>query len=300
MDKKDKFQFGLSKTKKSFAKKLADVFTGKEIDEDVYEELIELLITSDVPFSVSEQIIENAKKNAKKNDIKDKDKLMNVVAIEAKNIVDKNKWDKQINFPCAILFVGVNGVGKTTTIAKLANKFKKEGKSVSLVAADTFRAAACEQLDVWAKRINVPIIKSREGQDPSSVVFDGLSHAKAKNVDVLLCDTAGRLQSKQNLMDELNKIYRVLRNNSEDINIYTLMVLDAGAGQNSIVQAESFSQSVNIDGIIMTKLDGSAKGGVLLGLSGKVDVPIWYVGLGEGLEDMVEFDSDDYIKGIFE
>ena len=295
---KDKYNKGLDKTKKSLLSKLKDVFSSNKIDDDLYEELIEVLILSDIPFNVSEEIIENVKENATKKDVKDINKLYDLIKEEIKNRLKLNLWDKEIKKPALILFIGVNGAGKTTTIAKLANKFLKEDKKVILAAADTFRAAASEQLATWADRLNVPIVKSKQGQDPASVIYDCLDSAKAKNMDIILADSAGRLQNKKNLMDELNKIYRVCDKFKGDYNLYTVLVLDAGAGQNSVIQAQSFNESAKVDGIIMTKLDGSAKGGVIVSLAGEDKPPMWYVGLGEGLEDLEEFDVDDFVDAI--
>ena len=292
------YENGLSKTKQGFMAKIKDALSGKHIDDEVYEELIEALILSDIPFAISEEIIEAARENATKKDIKDTDRLYGLIKDEIKERLSLNLWDKEIKEPAIILFVGINGAGKTTTIAKLANKFLKEDKTVLLAAADTFRAAACEQLSVWADRLNVPIIKSTVGQDPASVVYDSLNSAKAKGYDIILADSAGRLQSKKNLMDELNKIYRVANREKGEYNLYTVLVLDAGAGQNSAIQAKSFAESVEVDGIIMTKLDSSAKGGVIVSLAGEGNPPIWYLGFGETLEDLEEFDSDKFVDAI--
>ncbi len=292
------YEDGLNKTKQSFMSKIKNVLSGKYIDDDTYEELIEALILSDIPFSISEEIIESAKENASKKDIRDTDRLYQLIKDEIKERLSSNLWDKEIKTPAIILFVGVNGAGKTTTIAKIANKLIKEEKNVLLAAADTFRAAACEQLSVWADKLNVPIIKSTQGQDPASVVYDALSSGKAKGYDVILADSAGRLQSKKNLMDELNKIYRVAKKECGDYNLYTVLVLDAGAGQNSAIQAESFSKSVEVNGIIMTKLDSSAKGGVIVSLAGEDNPPIWYLGLGETLDDIDEFEPEKFVDAI--
>ncbi len=296
----DKFKSGLFKTKKSFSDKLKDVFLKNKIDEDVYEDLIEILITSDIPYHLSEEIIENARKIATKEDIVAPEKLHPIILNEIDKKLKENVWDEKIKKPAIILFIGVNGAGKTTTIAKLGNKLKEEGSSVLLAAGDTFRAAACEQLATWASRIDVPIVKSSEGQDPASVVYDAIHSGKAKNCDVILIDTAGRLQTKTNLMNELNKIYRVCEKEKEEYNLYTLLVLDAGAGQNSVIQAKSFCENAKVDGLIMTKLDGSSKGGVIIALSGKETPPMWYVGLGEGLDDLEVFDKEKYLSAIFD
>ena len=295
---KDKYDLGLNKTKKSLLSKLKDVFSSNKIDDDLYEELIEVLVLSDIPFSISEEIIENVKQKATKKEIKDINKLHDLIKEEIRIKLSTNLWDKEIKKPALILFIGVNGAGKTTTIAKLANKFLKEDNKVILAAADTFRAAASEQLSIWADRLNVPIVKSKQGQDPASVIYDCLDSAKAKKMDIILADSAGRLQNKKNLMDELNKIYRVCDKFKGDYNLYTVLVLDAGAGQNSVIQAKSFNESAKVDGIVMKKLDGSAKGGVIVSLAGENNPPMWYVGLGEGLDDLEEFDVDDFVDAI--
>lgn len=294
----EKYEIGLEKTKKGFIERLKEVFSGKRIDDDTYEELIEALILSDIPFALSEDIVENVRENATRADIKDAEKLQDLIKEEIKRRLDSNLWDGNIEEPAIILFIGVNGAGKTTTIAKIAHRYLKEDKKVIMAAADTFRAAASEQLATWADRLGVPIIKSVQGQDPASVIYDCIESAKARGSDIILADSAGRLQNKKNLMDELNKIYRVCEKFRGNYNLYTVLVLDAGAGQNSVIQAESFSEAAKVDGIIMTKLDGSAKGGVIVSLSGEGKPPMWYVGLGEGLEDLERFDSEDFVNAI--
>ena len=294
----EKYEIGLEKTKKGFIERLKEVFSGKRIDDDTYEELIEALILSDIPFALSEDIVENVRENATRADIKDAEKLQELIKEEIKRRLDSNLWDGNIEEPAIILFIGVNGAGKTTTIAKIAHRYLKENKKVIMAAADTFRAAASEQLATWADRLGVPIIKSVQGQDPASVIYDCIESAKARGSDIILADSAGRLQNKKNLMDELNKIYRVCEKFRGNYNLYTVLVLDAGAGQNSVIQAESFSEAAKVDGIIMTKLDGSAKGGVIVSLSGEGKPPMWYVGLGEGLEDLERFDSEDFVNAI--
>ena len=294
----EKYEIGLEKTKKGFIERLKEVFSGKRIDDDTYEELIEALILSDIPFALSEDIVENVRENATRADIKNAEKLQDLIKEEIKRRLDSNLWDGNIEEPAIILFIGVNGAGKTTTIAKIAHRYLKEDKKVIMAAADTFRAAASEQLATWADRLGVPIIKSVQGQDPASVIYDCIESAKARGSDIILADSAGRLQNKKNLMDELNKIYRVCEKFRGNYNLYTVLVLDAGAGQNSVIQAESFSEAAKVDGIIMTKLDGSAKGGVIVSLSGEGKPPMWYVGLGEGLEDLERFDSEDFVNAI--
>ena len=253
---------------------------------------------SDVPFECAEKIIEGAKQKMKKSNINDSEALYEAVR---ESIVDMLK-DKQhgvnIKTPAVIIVTGVNGAGKTTSIAKLALWFKNRGKSVILAAADTFRAAASDQLGIWAKRLNVPIVKSAQGQDPSSVIFDALKSAKAKGSDIVLCDTAGRLQNKANLMNELEKIYRVCSKFKDEFNVYSVVVLDAMLGSNSISQLEAFSSVMNVDGVILTKMDGCAKGGVVLGIADKFDMPVWHIGTGENAEDLAVFDAVEYANAI--
>ena len=294
----EKYEIGLEKTKKGFLSRLKEVFSGKKIDDDTYEELIEALILSDIPFALSEDIVENVRESATRKDIKDVEKLQDLIREEIKRRLDMNLWDGVIDEPAIILFIGVNGAGKTTTIAKVANMYLKENKKVIMAAADTFRAAASEQLATWAERLDVPIVKSTQGQDPASVIYDCIESAKARQSDIILADSAGRLQNKKNLMDELNKIYRVCNKFRGNYNLYTVLVLDAGAGQNSVIQAESFAEAAKVDGIIMTKLDGSAKGGVIVSLSGEGKAPMWYIGLGEGLDDLERFDSEAFVNAI--
>ncbi len=288
---------GFAKTKKTLAERIKDVFTGT-IDDTLYEELIECLILSDVPYLTAEKIIEEAKDSLSRSSMNDIETVKKAVAESALHLLETKSKPMHIEFPALILVTGVNGVGKTTTIAKLANLFKQQGKSILLAAADTFRAAASEQLAVWADRLNIPIIKSSEGQDPSSVIYDALDSACARGYDVVLCDTAGRLQNKKNLMNELEKIYRTCEKNKQDYSLYTLLVLDAMSGQNSINQLKLFSEVAKPDGVVLTKTDGSAKGGVLLGIADETDISIWFLGTGEGLEDIAPFDAESYTNAI--
>ena len=288
---------GFSKTIKTLSDRIRNIFVGK-LDENIYEELVECLVLSDVPYLTAEQIIEDAKGNLSKSGKDDIDSVKEEVRKSALRLISQAKPFSQMEFPALVLVSGVNGAGKTTTIAKLANLYKLQGKSVLLAAADTFRAAASEQLSIWADRLNVPVIKSTEGQDASSVVFDAIQSAHARSYDLVLCDTAGRLQNKKNLMQELEKIYRVCEKNKGELHLYTVLVLDAMSGQNSISQLRSFSEVSKPDGIVLTKTDGSAKGGVLLGIATETDTPIWYVGTGEGLDDIAEFEAEAYIKAI--
>jgi fused signal recognition particle receptor len=300
--KNDKMEKGFLKTKKTLMERIKGAFTG-EIDEDLYEELTEILVLADVGFPIAEKIIDSSREYLSRGQLKDEEAVTNAVKQSAKDLLNSKAkviGDEPVDTPAIILVSGVNGVGKTTSIAKLANLYKNKGKSVLLAAADTFRAAASEQLAVWAERLGVPIIKSQEGQDAAGIIFDAISSGHAKGYDVIICDTAGRLQSKKNLMNELEKMYRVCEKNKGEYNLYSLVILDAMSGQNSLVQLESFSEMKKPDGIIVTKLDGSAKGGVILAIASTSEIPIWYVGVGEGVDDIEVFDVDNYIDSIFD
>lgn len=300
-DNDKKLKLGFMKTKKTLSDRIKGIFTGN-IDEELYEELTEILVLADVPFAAAEKIIEGARAYLKRGELDDYAALQAAVRKSALAILLANQSEpfSGIEEKTVLLVSGVNGVGKTTSIAKLANIVKKSGKSVLLAAADTFRAAASEQLGIWAQRLDVPIVRSAEGQDASGVIFDALASAAAKNIDVVICDTAGRLQSKKNLMNELEKMYRVADKNRGDYSMRSLIVLDAMSGQNSIAQLESFSEIRQPDGIMLTKIDGSAKGGVLLGIASQSSVPVWYIGTGEGVEDIALFDPQSYVDAMFE
>lgn len=295
---KEKYKEGLKKTKVSFWSKLKSLFVGKVSDE-FFEELEMTLLSADMSVLAVEEIIENLRDYSVQNSIKDTEKLKDVLKREIVEILDENGV-LEFHYPMALMVVGVNGVGKTTTIGKLTNYFSKMGKSVIVAAADTFRAAASDQLAIWAKRANVRIVKSDEGSDPSAVVFDAVSSAKAKNTDVLIVDTAGRLHNKVNLMEELKKMNRVLDREYSEENIYRFIVIDAVTGQNALQQVEAFDEAVELDGVVLTKLDGTAKGGIAVTLSKEYSLPIAFVGLGEGLDDLQEFDSEEFVDAIFE
>ena len=287
-----------SKTKFSLMDKIK-LAIKKDVDEDIFEDLIESLILSDVSYELAENIIENARLKLKNSQVGNYDDVRDAVinsATELFSRIDKFETPKA---PCIIFVMGVNGVGKTTTIAKLTNILLKENKTVLLAAADTFRAAACEQLCIWADRLSVPIIKSLEGQDPASVVYDAVNSMKSRKYDYLICDTAGRLHNKKGLMDELKKMYSVCDKEASNCNVITTLVLDAMSGQNSISQFEKFSEVANVSNIIVTKTEGTAKGGIILSIANNHDVPISYLGVGEGIEDIIEFDAREYIESIF-
>ncbi|SNX55557.1 signal recognition particle-docking protein FtsY [Thermoanaerobacterium sp. RBIITD] len=296
-----KLKDGLTRTRNNFTAKIDSILSlGRKIDDELFEELEEILILADVGVVTTEKIIENMKIKAKEQKIKEADKIKDLLAEEIYNIMEANEIPFNITSPTLILIVGVNGVGKTTTIGKLAKKYKNEGKKVLLVAADTFRAAAIDQLEVWAGRNNCEIIKHEEGSDPASVVFDGIKAAKARGADIILCDTAGRLHNKKNLMEELKKIYRVAQREFDNSNIETLLVLDATTGQNAVQQAKIFKEAVNVTGIILTKLDGTAKGGIVVSIKSELDIPVRFIGVGEGIDDLQEFDSEKFVRALFE
>jgi fused signal recognition particle receptor len=287
----------LKKTKDKISDTFARVFQIDRIGEEFYEDLTDVLISSDVSFSTADEIVENLRDRMIEERTADKDYVINTL----KEVLTE-KLDEagvlEIEYPAVITLIGVNGVGKTTTIGKLATYFKNEGKSVILAAGDTFRAAACEQLKVWAERSNVRIISHGEGSDPSAVVYDAVSSMKAKNTDVLIIDTAGRLHVKSNLMEELKKIARVAEREHPNANFYKFIVLDATTGQNALSQVEAFDDAVGIDGIVLTKLDGTAKGGFVSSLCAENQIPVVFVGTGEGVNDIEEFDAQAFIDGL--
>ncbi len=296
--KKDIYEKGLKKTKISFWAKIKNLFVGK-VDDSFYDELEDILISSDMSVAAVDDIIENLREYALANSIKDTSFLKDKLKEELVSILDENGV-LNYNYPLVLMVVGVNGVGKTTTIGKLCNYFKSKGKSVMVAAADTFRAAAKEQLSVWADRNGVKIIKGEAGADPSAVVFDAISSAKARNADVLIIDTAGRLHNKTNLMEELKKMNRVIERGVDSDNVYRFIVIDAVTGQNALSQVEAFDEAVSLDGVVLTKLDGTPKGGIAITLSKEYSLPIAFVGLGEGVDDLQEFDSEEFVDAIFE
>ena len=288
----------LAKTKDGLAKKLNDLFAKNKLGEEFYEELEDILISSDVSVATTMEIVDEIRENAIKDKIKDKQYVIDMLKDElfaTLTAVDP----VELETPTIIMVVGVNGVGKTTTIGKLANKFVKEGKSVTIAAADTFRAAASDQLTVWAERAKVRIVKHAEGADASAVVYDAISSVKAKNTDVLIIDTAGRLHVKANLMEELKKMDRVVNREYPDAQFIKLIALDATTGQNAYNQVEVFNEAIGLDGIILTKLDGTAKGGFIISLCYELEVPVMYVGTGEKIDDIEDFDAEEFIDGIF-
>lgn len=296
----DKLKQGLSKTKSSLDSKMNDVFsTFRKVDEDLLEELEEILIMSDIGIETSTDIVAKLRDRIKKENIKDAEMVKEALREEMIKILSENDNELKLETkPSVILVVGVNGVGKTTSIGKIANNLKKEGKKVVIAAADTFRAAAVEQLEIWANRANCDIIKRNEGTDPASVIFDAIRTAKANNADVLICDTAGRLHNKKYLMDELLKIEKVVEKELPEATKEVLLVLDATTGQNAIQQVKAFKETTPLTGIVLTKLDGTAKGGVVLGIVNENKIPVKFIGIGEQIDDMERFDAQDFAKAI--
>ena len=301
-----KLKKGLTNTSKNFTSKLENLFSGyTKVDDEIFEELEELLILADLGFETATEISEELRKRSEEKKIED----VQVLEKELQSIIEEillsatkdasDEETKENKDPVIMVIVGVNGVGKTTSIGKIAMQLKSEGKSVMLAAGDTFRAAAAEQLSIWADRAGVPIIRSNEGADPSSVIFDAIKSAKAKNIDVLICDTAGRLHNKKNLMVELEKIFRVINREYPEAQKETLLVIDATTGQNALNQAKTFSEVAPLTGIILTKLDGTAKGGVVISLSRELSIPIKYVGVGEKIDDLQKFNPGDFASALF-
>lgn len=292
-----KLKNALKKTKDGLSNALSSLFSKGKIGEEFYEELEEILISSDISVVTAETIVDGLRSKAKADKVKDKEFVVSILRDLLKEQLDEAE-KLEIEYPAVIMLVGVNGVGKTTAVGKLANYFLSKKKTVTVAAADTFRAAAIDQLAVWADRAKVRIVKHEDGSDPSAVVFDAVSSAKAKNTDVVIVDTAGRLQVKTQLMEELKKMSRVVSREYPEANFYKLLVLDATTGNNAIKQAEIFDDAVELDGIILTKLDSSAKGGFVFSLCGELGIPVIFTGVGEQIEDLEEFDSEEFVDGI--
>lgn len=292
-----KIKNGLKKTRDSLLTKLNAVFRGGDIDADFYDDLEFALINSDMGATTSQEIIENLKDVVREKHIYKQEKAREELKDILKNILSDCEKE-EYSYPLIITIVGVNGVGKTTTIGKLANYFKQKGKSVTLVAGDTFRAAATEQLTEWAKKVDVKIVKHQEGADASAVVYDGIASAKAKNTDVLIVDTAGRLHTKVNLMEELKKINRIEQREWPEAKHFNFIVVDATIGQNSLVQVNAFKDAIGIDGIILTKLDGTSRGGIIFPILKEIKTPVYFVGVGEGVNDLEEFEPNSFVDGI--
>lgn len=292
---------GLTKTRNNIISGIDNIFKGfSSIDEDFYEELEEILIMADLGINTTTAIIENLQEKVKEQKIKEPSqcKQLLIESIKEQMSVDETAYDFE-NQKSIILLIGVNGVGKTTSVGKLAGQLKDSGKKVMVAAADTFRAAAIEQLTEWANRANVEIIAQSEGSDPAAVIYDAVTAAKARNTDVLLCDTAGRLHNKKNLMEELRKISRVIDREYPDAHKETLVVLDGTTGQNALAQAKQFSEVADINGIILTKLDGTAKGGIAIAIQAELGIPVKYIGIGEKIDDLQKFNADEFVNALF-
>ena len=287
----------LKKTKDNFSGKLRVLFSKNKLGNEFYEELEEILISSDVSYLAAQEVVERVKAQAMDERLKDETYVTNLLREILIDILEESEVEPP-EYPCVIMLVGVNGVGKTTTVGKLAHYFLSQGKTVTVAAADTFRAAASEQLSVWAQRAKVRIVKHEEGSDPSAVIFDAVSSAKAKGTDVVIVDTAGRLHVKENLMNELRKMDRVVSREFPEADFLKLLVLDATTGQNAVNQARVFDEAVELDGIVLTKLDGTAKGGFIFSLSSELSLPVLYAGVGEKMEDLEEFDSKAFVEAI--
>ena len=293
---------GLSRTRSNFTKGLTNLVRGsKTIDDDLLEELETLLLTSDVGIEATQEIIDNLTQRLERKELADGDTLFEALREDMMELLAPSNQPLVIDEskkPYVILMVGINGVGKTTTIGKLAQKFKQEGKSVMLAAGDTFRAAAVEQLQSWGRRNDVPVIAQKDGADSAAVIFDALQAAKARNIDVLIADTAGRLHTQTNLMEELKKIHRVMRKLDDETPHEVMLVLDAGTGQNALTQAQQFNEATKVTGITLTKLDGTAKGGIIFAIAKRMGIPVRFIGIGEGIEDLREFNAEDYVDAL--
>lgn len=287
----------LKKTKEGFSEKLRVLFSKNKLGNEFYEELEEILISSDVSVATAEEVVARVKAQALSERLKDEGYVTQILRSVLTEMLEESEVEPP-SYPCVIMLVGVNGVGKTTTVGKLAHYFLKQGKTVTVAAADTFRAAASEQLSVWAERAKVRIVKHEEGSDPSAVIFDALSSAKAKGTDVVIIDTAGRLHVKENLMNELRKMDRVVTREYPEADFMKLLVLDATTGQNAVNQARVFDEAVELDGIVLTKLDGTAKGGFVFSLSSELSLPVIFAGVGEKMEDLEFFNSKEFVEAI--
>jgi fused signal recognition particle receptor len=296
----EKLKDSLLKTKKNIIEKIEGLFSlHPTINDDFLEELEEILIYCDIGVNATLQIIEKLKDRVKESGVKTPDEVVETLKTIIRELLETKYRGISKDYPLVIMVVGVNGVGKTTTIGKLAYKYKKEGKKVLLAAGDTFRAAAVDQLEIWSQRAGINMIKHSEGSDPAAVIYDAIYAAKARNVDVLICDTAGRLHNKKNLMEELKKIKRVIMREFPEASKETLLVIDATTGQNALAQARLFKDSVGIDGIALTKLDGTAKGGIVIAVALELDIPVKLVGIGENIDDLQEFSPEDFVNALF-
>jgi len=297
----DKLRAGLSKTKNALVKQVDDLLKNfVKVDEDLLEELEELLICADVGVGATEYIIDELREQIKDGRLKEKDQVMDALRGILAEMIGEGKPLSLITTPSVILVIGVNGAGKTTSIGKISNQLKKSGKKVVVAAADTFRAAAIDQLAVWCERAGVELVHQQEGSDPAAVVYDAVGYAKKHGADVLIVDTAGRLHNKKNLMDELAKINRVIDRELPDADRENLLVLDATTGQNAVIQAKEFSHAANITGLVLNKLDGTAKGGIALSIKKELNIPVKFIGVGEQIDDMQPFDAREFVSALFE
>ncbi|NLB79110.1 MAG: signal recognition particle-docking protein FtsY [Clostridiaceae bacterium] len=292
---------GLKKTRDSITNRIDQVLVSfGKVDEELFEELEEILITSDIGMNTSLKIIDELKEKVKTEKITDSKGVRQAIKeIIASKLTNENTEMKLGTKPSVIVIIGVNGVGKTTSIGKLAHYLKNQGKKVTVAAADTFRAAAIDQLEIWTDKAGVELIKHTEGSDPSAVIFDAIQHCKSKNTDILICDTAGRLHTKKNLMDELKKIFRIIQRELPDSDIETLLVLDATTGQNAVSQAKTFSEVSELSGLILTKLDGTAKGGIIVSIKSELDIPVKFIGVGEQMNDFQPFNPSEFVEALF-
>ena len=300
----DKLVTGLTKTRKEMSNKIDSILSFyTRIDEELFEDLEEVLVTADVGVNTTMKLIDNLREKVKSEKVTEPAQVKEMLKDEIKDLMNRSIEDNTLNVepaPAVILVVGVNGVGKTTTIGKMAHNFKKAGKKVLIAAGDTFRAAAIEQLEEWGNRAGVDIVAHSEGADPAAVIYDSIQAAKARKTDILICDTAGRLHNKSNLMNELNKIFRVIGNEFPEASLEVLLVLDATTGQNAISQAKEFKEVADITGVALTKLDGTAKGGVVVALQSELALPIKLIGIGEGIDDLQPFNGDAFVDAIFD
>lgn len=297
----DKLKNGLTKTRESIAKQVNNVFSVFiKVDDELFENLEEALIMADIGVETSLYIIEKLREKVKDEKIHDPAEVKGAIIRVITEILEKDDEPFELPHPSVVLVIGVNGVGKTTTIGKLTHNYMENGKTVLLAAADTFRAAAIDQLQVWADRNNAQLIKHQENSDPGAVVYDAVQAAKARNTDVLICDTAGRLHNKKNLMEELRKISKIVNKEYPDAKVETLLVLDATTGQNALQQAKLFKEVADITGLVLTKLDGTAKGGIVLAIKHEMNIPVRYIGVGEQMDDLQEFNSKDFAKALFD
>jgi len=297
----DRLKEGLSKTRKSITEKIDQVLVAfGKVDDELFDELEEILVTSDIGVDTSLKIIEDLKKKVKENRVVDPAKVKDLLKEEIAEILNEENSELNISStPSIILVIGVNGVGKTTSIGKIASLLKSQGKKVILAAGDTFRAAAIDQLEIWAERVGVDLIKQAEGSDPAAVIYDAIQAARSRKADVLICDTAGRLHTKKNLMEELKKVNKVIDRELPNTSRETLLVLDATTGQNAISQAKTFNEIADISGIVLTKLDGTAKGGIIVAVKNELNIPVKLIGVGEKIDDLQKFDSTEFVEALF-